>query len=47
MGFDRRFQRKWVYYFASSEAGFASKELGDLQILLKRTGQIHEESIQA
>jgi cyclopropane-fatty-acyl-phospholipid synthase len=38
MGFDRRFQRKWVYYFASSEAGFASGELGDLQIVLKLTG---------
>jgi cyclopropane-fatty-acyl-phospholipid synthase len=36
MGFDRRFQRKWVYYFAASEAGFASRELGDLQILVKR-----------
>jgi len=38
MGFDRRFQRKWIYYFASSEAGFASRELGDLQIIVTKTG---------
>lgn len=37
MEFDRRFQRKWVYYFASSQAGFGSRELGNLQILIKRT----------
>jgi cyclopropane-fatty-acyl-phospholipid synthase len=38
MGFDRKFQRKWIYYFASSEAGFATRALGDLQIVLKRIG---------
>ena len=36
MGFDSKFQRKWTYYLASSEAGFASRSLGDLQIILKK-----------
>ncbi len=36
MGFDRTFQRKWLYYLASCEAGFAADSLGDLQIVLKR-----------
>ena len=36
MGLDRSFQRKWSYYLASCEAGFAAKALGNLQIVLKR-----------
>jgi cyclopropane-fatty-acyl-phospholipid synthase len=36
MGFDRVFQRKWLYYLAACEAGFAAGSLGDLQIVLKR-----------
>jgi len=36
LGFDRTFQRKWLYYMACCEAGFAARALGDLQIVLTR-----------
>jgi cyclopropane-fatty-acyl-phospholipid synthase len=36
MGFDKTFQRKWVYYLACCEGGFAADALGDLQIVLRR-----------
>jgi len=36
MGFDRTFQRKWVYYLSYCEAGFATRTLGDLQLVLTR-----------
>jgi len=38
LGFDRRFQRKWVYYLSSCEAGFRERVLGDLQLVLTREG---------
>jgi cyclopropane-fatty-acyl-phospholipid synthase len=38
MGFDRKFQRKWIYYFACCEAGFAARVLGNVQIVLNRPG---------
>jgi cyclopropane-fatty-acyl-phospholipid synthase len=38
MGFDRRFQRKWLYYLSSCEAGFRERVLGDLQLVLTREG---------
>jgi cyclopropane-fatty-acyl-phospholipid synthase len=34
MGLERVFQRKWAYYLASCEAGFATGATGDLQIVL-------------
>lgn len=36
MGLGSAFQRKWVYYLASCEAGFATGAAGDLQIVLTR-----------
>lgn len=36
MGFDRIFQRKWVYYLATCEAGFAEGALGDIQIVFRK-----------
>jgi cyclopropane-fatty-acyl-phospholipid synthase len=38
LGFDETFQRKWIYYLSSCEAGFAERVLGDLHILLTRPG---------
>ena len=37
MGFDRSFQRKWVYYLASCEAAFATGYLGDLQMVMVKS----------
>lgn len=39
LGFDRIFQRKWIYYLGSCEAGFAERVLGDLQLVLTREGE--------
>ncbi len=36
LGFDRSFQRKWVYCLASCEAGFRRRVLGDLQLVPTR-----------
>jgi cyclopropane-fatty-acyl-phospholipid synthase len=36
MGFDREFQRKWVYYLSFCEAGFAERALGDIEIVLRK-----------
>ena len=36
MGFDRGFQRKWVYYLAICEAGFAERALGDIQVVFRK-----------
>lgn len=36
MGFDETFVRKWIYYLCYCEAGFATRTLGDLQIVLSR-----------
>ncbi len=38
LGFDRLFQRKWLYYLSICEAGFAKRVLGDLQLVLSRPG---------
>ena len=38
LGFDRRFQRKWVYYLSSCEAGFRERVLGNLQLVMTREG---------
>ena len=38
LGFDRRFQRKWIYYLSSCEAGFRERIIGDLQLVLTREG---------
>ncbi|MEW6077915.1 MAG: DUF1365 family protein [Thermodesulfobacteriota bacterium] len=36
LGFDTVFIRKWFYYLAVCEAGFANRALGDLQLVLVR-----------
>lgn len=38
MGFDRAFERKWLYYLMSCEAGFRERVLGDIQMVLTREG---------
>jgi cyclopropane-fatty-acyl-phospholipid synthase len=37
LGFDRSFQRKWVYYLAGCEACFATCYLGNLQIVMVKS----------
>ncbi len=39
LGFDREFQRKWIYYFCYCEAGFATRQINDLHLVLKRPGE--------
>lgn len=41
MGFDRTFQRKWIYYFSCCEAAFATRNLSTLQMVLTRTDNKH------
>lgn len=36
LGFDRYFMRTWDFYFAYCEAGFGTRTLGDLQLVLTR-----------
>ena len=36
LGFDDEFLRTWDYYFSYCEAGFATRTLGDLQLVLTR-----------
>jgi cyclopropane-fatty-acyl-phospholipid synthase len=38
MGFDERFVRMWEYYLAASEAGFLTRNTGDLQIAFDKPG---------
>jgi len=38
MGYDPAFLRKWIYYFSYCEAGFSTRQLNDLQIVLTRPG---------
>ena len=38
LGFDPSFRRKWEYYLSYCEAGFASRALNTLQIVLSRAG---------
>ena len=37
LGFDRTFQRKWVYYLAGCEACFATRYLGNLQVVMVKS----------
>jgi len=37
LGFDRTFQRKWVYYLSGCEACFAAGYLGDLQMVMVKS----------
>ena len=36
LGFDEVFLRTWDYYFSYCEAGFSTRTLGDLQLVLTR-----------
>jgi cyclopropane-fatty-acyl-phospholipid synthase len=36
LGFDKAFERKWVYYLATCEAGFAEQALGDAQVVFRK-----------
>jgi cyclopropane-fatty-acyl-phospholipid synthase len=36
MGFNNVFQRKWEYYLAVCEAGFAERVLGDIQVVFRK-----------
>jgi len=36
MGFNSVFQRKWEYYLAICEAGFAERVLGDMQVVFRK-----------
>ena len=36
MGYNPAFLKKWIYYFSYCEAGFATRQLNDLQIVLTR-----------
>lgn len=39
LGFDRRFRRMWRYYLAYCEAGFNTRTLATLQMVLRRAGE--------
>ncbi len=39
LGFDDRFIRTWEYYFASCEAGFRTRNLGLMDVMLARPGE--------
>lgn len=39
-GFDEMFVRKWIYYFCYCEAGFSSRTLGTLQMVLTRGNNV-------
>lgn len=36
MGFDETFRRKWIYYLAMCEAGFANLVLGNIQVVFRK-----------
>ena len=38
LGFDEVFQRKWIYYLATCEAGFAERIIGDIQVVFRKPG---------
>jgi cyclopropane-fatty-acyl-phospholipid synthase len=40
LGFDRCFQRMWLYYLCYCEAGFATRTLGDLHLVLTRPNNL-------
>jgi cyclopropane-fatty-acyl-phospholipid synthase len=39
MGYDRKFQKKWLYYLHSCEAGFGTRIVNDVIITLARSGK--------
>jgi cyclopropane-fatty-acyl-phospholipid synthase len=47
LGFDERFIRMWDYYLAACQAYFATRRLGDLQLVLTRPGNPHLRGIPA
>jgi cyclopropane-fatty-acyl-phospholipid synthase len=40
-GFDERFIRMWEYYLAASEAGFVTRNTGDIQLVLAKPDRSH------
>ncbi|KUG23005.1 s-adenosyl-l-methionine dependent methyltransferase [hydrocarbon metagenome] len=36
LGFDGTFERKWIYYLATCEAGFTEQALGDVQVVFRK-----------
>ncbi len=42
MGYDTRFLRMWEFYLAYCEGGFAERRIGDVQLLLARSGERSE-----
>jgi cyclopropane-fatty-acyl-phospholipid synthase len=47
LGFEKRFVRMWDYYLAVCEAAFATRTLGDLQLVLTRPGNMRLPGIPA
>jgi cyclopropane-fatty-acyl-phospholipid synthase len=45
LGFDERFVRMWDYYLAACQAYFATRRLGDLQLVLTRPGNSRLEGV--
>lgn len=45
LGFDRSFQRKWLYYLSFCEAAFATRTLGNLQLVLTRPNNMSLNSV--
>jgi cyclopropane-fatty-acyl-phospholipid synthase len=39
LGFDDRFVRMWVYYLASCEAMFSTRQISTLQLVMARAGE--------
>jgi cyclopropane-fatty-acyl-phospholipid synthase len=44
LGYDERFRRLWRLYLTWSEAGFAERRIGDVQVLLAKPGYRSEPS---
>ncbi len=45
LGFSDKFIRTWDYYFSYCEAGFAGRLLGDLQMVLERSGDVRGQEV--
>jgi cyclopropane-fatty-acyl-phospholipid synthase len=45
LGYDARFRRLWRLYLAYSEAGFAERRIGDVQLMLAKPGYRGEPSL--
>lgn len=39
LGYDEKFLRKWIYYLAFCEAGFAERAINDVQVILGRANK--------